>query len=204
MDVIHLTSAQKHQAAGVCARAFFDYPMMVHYLPDERNRMPVLQWYLGCMLNYTLRYGVVQATSDISGLACWLPPGKTRLTTWGLLRSGFFAMPRQFGQKQYKIAEKCDDYVNQVHKALLPGPHWYLWSLTVDPPCQGKGTGSLLTRAGLERIDHDGLPCYLETHLEKNVGYYQRFGFDLERVDKVPGENLPFWAMVRPGKSKNL
>ena len=203
MEIIPLNPSQKKEAAGVCARAFFNYPMMVHYLPDEGTRMKVLEWYLGGMLNYALRYGLVEATADLSGVACWLPPDQTLLSTWRLLRSGFLVMPLKFGRKQYRIAEKCDEYVTQIHKSLLPQPHWYLWSLTVDPPFQGKGVGEKLTRAGLERVDRDGLPCYLETHLDRNVGYYQRFGFKVAKAAEIPGENLPFWAMIRPERGKH-
>jgi hypothetical protein len=31
----------------------------------------------------------------------------------------------------------------------------------------------------LNRLDETGLPCYLETLDEKNVGIYERFGFKL-------------------------
>ena len=166
--------------------------------------MPILEWYLGCMLNYALRFGLVDVTSNVSGVAAWLPPSRTRLSTWGTFLAGFFAMPRKFGRQQYRIASKCEDYVTQVHKELLPQPHWYLWSLTTDPDHQRKGVGKQLTRAGLERVDRDGLPCYLETHFEKNVGYYQRFGFELAKVTEVPGEGLPFWTMIRPGNSRDI
>jgi hypothetical protein len=54
---------------------------------------------------------------------------------------------------------------------------------------------------GLARADQQGLPCYLETHDEKNIPYYQKRGFELVRAEHVPGVGLPFWCFVRqPGK----
>jgi len=45
-----------------------------------------------------------------------------------------------------------------------------------DPDFQGRGAGSLLTRAVLDMADVDGLPVYLES-TENAVPMYERFGF---------------------------
>ena len=54
---------------------------------------------------------------------------------------------------------------------------WYLDVLGVDPSKQGKGIGSALIRFGLERAARDGADAFLETAVEANVAYYERFGF---------------------------
>ena len=78
-------------------------------------------------------------------------------------------------------------------------PHWYLAILSVSPESQGKGHGGALLRPGLERADAEGLPAYLETQRERNLGFYERHGFELVEKLMIDGE-LPVWLMYRPAK----
>jgi ribosomal protein S18 acetylase RimI-like enzyme len=197
MQIIPLKPSQKKQAARVLARAFHDYPQITFYYPDPLRRMHFLGWYLGCLVNYGLLYGEVNTTPDIAGVICWLPPGQTHYTLWRYIRSGFILTPWKMGQENYQRSEACEKYAMQMHRELVPGPHYYLWAVVVDPDHQRKGVGSCLIQPGLDRADARGLPVYLETHNEKNVAYYQRFGFRLARSAVVPGYGLPFWCMIR-------
>jgi hypothetical protein len=49
----------------------------------------------------------------------------------------------------------------------------------------------------LARADRDGLPCFLETQMGKNVGLYEHFGFRVAEAGIIPGSNVKSWAMVR-------
>jgi GNAT superfamily N-acetyltransferase len=89
-----------------------------------------------------------------------------------------------------------------MQREILPEPHWYLWGLTTDPAQQGKGIGTQLLQPILERADAGRLPCYLETHDQKNVAFYGKRGFELVRSENLPGYDLPFWCMVRQPKNK--
>merc|ERR1712023_192573 len=42
---------------------------------------------------------------------------------------------------------------------------------------RGKGLGSQCIKAGLERADKRGVPCYLESSNPRNVPFYERHGF---------------------------
>jgi hypothetical protein len=55
-------------------------------------------------------------------------------------------------------------------------------------------------KPGLEIADQQHLPCYLETHDEANIPYYQKRGFELVRSEQVPGVGLRFWCFVRQPK----
>ena len=198
MDMIRLESCERKEAANVFARAFFDYPMITSYWPDPSRRARYLEWYLGCALDYGLRYGEVYTTSDVAGISVWLPPGQTHISTWRCLLSGFLPLPLLMGVKQYFThTMKSDDLVHQVHEEILPDPHWYLWALAVNTDQQGTGIGTTLMQPGLESADAQRLPCYLETHDERNVPFYLRHGFDLVRTVPIPGFDLRFWCFVR-------
>jgi hypothetical protein len=49
----------------------------------------------------------------------------------------------------------------------------------------------------LERIQGEGLPCFLETQNEENVSLYEHFGFEVIYKETFPETELPNWGMVR-------
>lgn len=80
----------------------------------------------------------------------------------------------------------------------MPNPHWYLEAIGVDPEREGRGFGSALVRAGMQRADRDQTPVYLETETERNVRFYEHLGFEVVEQTSAAGLNLPLWLMVRP------
>ena len=69
--------------------------------------------------------------------------------------------------------------------------------LGTDPPAQGRGLGSAVLRPGLELCDREGLPAYLESSKESNVGFYARFGFRVTEEVRMPGDGPSVWLMWR-------
>jgi len=84
-----------------------------------------------------------------------------------------------------------------MHKRAAPFRHMYLQLLAVDPVHQGEGLSGRLLRPMFQRIDREGLPCFLETQAEKNVAIYRHFGFRVVEAGIVPGSNVHSWAMLR-------
>lgn len=204
IEVVRLKRSESKIAANAFARSFFDYPLITCYFPDRSRRERYLEWYLGCMIQYGFRYGEVYTTSDIAGVAIWLPPGQTTCTTWRYILAGFLPTPFFLGIKQYIINSKGDRLFLEAHQEIMPRLHWYLWAVAVDPLWQGKGIGTSLIQLGLDKADAQNLPIYLETHDEKDVPFYQNRGFNVVRAGHVPGIDLSFWSMARePGQKSN-
>ena len=198
MDTIRLPPSERSLAAKVCTRAFFDYPMITFDWPDPNRRARYLDWLWVCAINYGFRYGVVYTTPGIDGVAVWLPPGQTHVTTWRYALVGYLQLPFFMGFKQFFTRSmKRDDLEQKMREEIIPGPHWYLWILAVDPVRQGKGVGTILMRTGLKSADAHHLPCYLETYDEKNIIFYQKQGFNLIRTVQVPDSKLSFWCFLR-------
>jgi ribosomal protein S18 acetylase RimI-like enzyme len=204
MEIVKLAPAQKEKAITVVSAAFFDYPEFIHYFPDPNRRRHCLPWYLGKVINTALEYGEVYTNDEISGVAFILPPGHTRISQLEYMHCGFLPAPFVLGLRNFIRSQNGEDYIGNVHEATMGGrPHYYLWGLAVDPFQKRKGIGTALLKPLLQKADADQKPVYLETHDEKNVAYYQQFGFELASKSIVPQFNIPVWAMVREPLIKN-
>jgi ribosomal protein S18 acetylase RimI-like enzyme len=198
MKITQLKPSDKIIAAGVLARSFYDYPLFTYYWPDPKRRSRYFQWYCGCILNYGLKFAEVYTTPEVRGISIWFPPGKTQITTWRYVRSGFLLLPIHMGARQFfEQTMKAEDMVSQIHRELMPGNHWYLWVLAVDPGYQHQGIGTTLMQPGLENADAQRLPCYLETCGEKNVSFYQKRGFDVALTKQIQSSDLSICFLIR-------
>jgi len=72
-----------------------------------------------------------------------------------------------------------------------------LYYVGVTPTQQGHGIGSALLASFLARADAEALPCYLETGVARNVGFYERQGFQVVAEGVLPREGPRLWAMLR-------
>jgi ribosomal protein S18 acetylase RimI-like enzyme len=199
-DVVRLTSQQYRQASEVLGRAFYDDPLAQYVIPDDARRARLLSSYYGTAVRYCLRYGEIYTTSDVQGVACWLPPDHALPTIGRILGLGLDALPLRLLPWDLLRAFNTEDYTSSMHQRSAPAQHWYLWVLGVDPLYQRRGVGSRLMRPILARADADGMPCYLETEKEVNLPFYQRHGFKVVREGKIPRSNVHVWAMLRdPG-----
>lgn len=196
-EPIPLEAQHVKQACAVLARAFHDDPMMQYLIADDARRARLLPSFFGIAVRYCLRYGEGFTTSDVEGVACWLPPGDTIPTFGRLLRVAMHGAPLGFGWSGLRRYSVAEDYIDAIHKRLMPGAHWYLWVLGVELACQGQGIGSLLMQPALARTDAQGLPCYLETENAVNVAFYEKRGFRVANEALVPGCGIRSWAMIR-------
>jgi ribosomal protein S18 acetylase RimI-like enzyme len=194
---IHLVASQKAQAAEVLARAFQSDPLMQYAFSEDARRPGAVLWLLGTVVRYCLSYGKVYTTPALNGVACWLSPGNTSLNIGRALRAGMFAAPFELGLEAVSRLSRNLIYAGRVQRRAVKEPHWYLWALGVDPPWQGRGIGGGLIQPVLARADADGVPCYLETHNERNVAFYERRGFELVSGGRVPETELWVGAMLR-------
>jgi len=114
-----------------------------------------------------------------------------------MLRIGIHVSPLQFEWTGLDRFLTVAAYTDAVHKRFAQGQHWYLWALGVNPPCQGQGIGGMLMQPVLAQAGAALLPCYLETENERNVPFYQKYGFQLVSEGEVPKGGLRVWAMLR-------
>ncbi len=196
--LLRLTLRERDAGAAVLGRAFAEYEFLRHYFPDEAQRHAVADTFVFLALSVCLKYGEAYATSErMEGVAGWLPPGKAPFGIRQIIRSVPLRVLFRFGRQGAGRMQAYGRFVDNLHRKLLPYPHWYLQVIGVDPAYQGKGFSSQLLRPMLEHIDRERTPCALDTNIDKNVAIYRRFGFDVISENKLPGTPVTSFLMLR-------
>ena len=166
--------------------------------PVERWLYPDAEDYLRHFPDFLTAFGgaafdqeTVWQGADFSAVALWLPPGTSpdgeAIVT--LLTSTVAP------EKHADLLAVLD----QMDAAHPTYPHWYLPWFAVDPAAQGRGLGSSLIAACLERVDASHLPAYLETPNPRNIPFYERQGFVVVgRAEQ--GDCPPVTSMLRPAR----
>lgn len=73
-EIVPLGPESLGKASAVLARAFHDTALARFVAPDARQRRRLLPLMYETVLRYSLRYGTVLATPDVSGVCCCLGP----------------------------------------------------------------------------------------------------------------------------------
>jgi GNAT superfamily N-acetyltransferase len=176
----------------VLAEAFYDDPVFAWLMPDDGRRRARLRRYFGVDLRYySLPRGRVWTTSDLTGAALSLPPGKWRVPPHATLLQG-----SAFGIRLSRAA-RMGAAMEWRHARELRGPHYYVRDIGVRPDMQGMGLGAALMRPTLERCDREGVPAYIEASSERSAALYERLGFQHVKELRVGG-SPPLWLMIRP------
>lgn len=196
VEQIQQSDGRARAMGHAMAEAFREEPNFTYMLPNSDTRERRLSWFFGSFVaRLGLRYGEVYAPSAGGGGAVWIRPG-SGVSPWGALRAGLAVIPFRIGLHGARRAATLGGRIDALREEVAPPLHWYLMALGVRPSDQRKGLGRELVRPVLDRADRDGIPCYLETFRERTAGYYRRLGFEVVRLDALPG-GPPFWCMTR-------
>jgi ribosomal protein S18 acetylase RimI-like enzyme len=205
-EIQKLTSLSNDQlklASEVLSNAFQEDPVFSKLIPNDKERHKTLFKIFKFQIKYCLKHGVVLSTSNLKGISLWLPPKNAFISIWKSIKSGSLSLIFKIKWKNLHILRKNDDFCKDLHKKLIPTPHWYLSTIGIDPKHQGKGIGGRMISFMINRIAKDHKTIFLETNSERNVKIYKYFGFrNLHKV-LTPGTNIYHWSMIRCPIKKN-
>jgi GNAT superfamily N-acetyltransferase len=196
--IVRIGPERLEEAGAMLGRAFFDNPMALYLFPDASQRLGPLSWTLGTFDRYCLLCGEVHTTSDrVDGTAAWLAPDSPPMSGETITAAGMTELPDRMGSEPFQRLMAMKAHFDALHERDAPEPHWYLWTLGVDPPRQGQGIGGALMQPVFAQADAEGLPCYLEADKAKNVPFYQMHGFEVVEEGDIPGGGMHYWTMKR-------
>lgn len=100
---------------------------------------------------------------------------------------------------QSRVDTECASLMGSRHSAAVmaetelkdlrpSGHHVLLATIGTTPGLAGRGLGSRTLRAVLQGADRTATPVYLETSSERNLAFYERFGFSIA-TRRVVGED---------------
>lgn len=178
------------------AKAFYDYPMFRHILGDKLNQEN-MKLSLGFMIKYSILYAEAYAISkENEGIILFTEFKNYRFNMIRTIRSGFIPLMK-IGSDVGKRFNEFDSFTLKTHKRIMKENHIYIILLGVNPDWQGQGYGRKLMQPVLELAKERGLSCYLETHGEKNVAFYNKLGFKVVSEDILPGTDIIQYSMVK-------
>jgi ribosomal protein S18 acetylase RimI-like enzyme len=194
VEVVRLRPDQLAEASAVLARAFQDDPAWSWVLPDAQRRATLLPWLF--RIGFEIMEAELWTTAGrVRGAARWLPPGRAQMRV-GIGLRAFVATPLRLREATSRFFA-YGRAVENARVRAMPGPHWYLAGIGVDPTEQRQGVGSALLEPGLSAAAAQGLPCVLLTNAERNLPFYERHGFEVVLETDTPGGPPHAWAMVR-------
>ena len=188
------STSDRERILDVACAAFVTEPAFAHFFADAYDAHARV--FLGFLLDLRIAGGLawVEEVDDVVvAVSMWDPPGGIRLDA-ALQDELWRAAADQFGPM---IEARLDAYDAAVHDLAPPGDHYYLGVIASDPEARGRGHGAAVLRPGLEAADASGLPTYLETGTEGNVGFYTRFGFGVSHELDL-GDGTTIWCLTRP------
>lgn len=190
---IDTRSAVREDVAGIAAmlgRAFAEDPVFCFIFPNKEARQRQLPRLFALLAESDLKGGYGVLAGDGAAVTLWRSPGQAKVG-WGEMLLHTPGLVRALGGSLFRALRAS----GAVEAHFPAEPFHYLHIAGCDPAAQGKGLGGAAIRAGLAAAP-PGVPCYLETATERNLGLYQRFGFVVTDSWRVP-DGPPLWSMRR-------
>ena len=174
----HALSGDLEALEGALARAFSDDPLMGWIFqskaPDERDAS--ISRFMRFALEVGRPAGHTYTIGANAGGAVWSPPDIDILGDEAI--AAFFEL---LGEEIGADAERVGGGLMQLTEQHPHEPHFYLFVLGTDAAFQSQGLGGRLIREVLDRCDRQGLPAYLESSNIRNVPFYERHGFRVQK-----------------------
>lgn len=185
--------------AQTLGRAFYDDPVAMWIMPDDRSRAARLHEFFATMTrHHHLAGGGVEVACegpDIGAAALWDPPNRWKHSL-GEQLAMLPSLVRGFGLR-LTVGRRLAELLDSMKRQHPEEPHWYLATIGSDTTVRGRGFGQSLMRSRLDRCDAEHCPAYLESSKPDNVPYYERFGFTVTGEIVLSNGGPTLWPMWR-------
>jgi ribosomal protein S18 acetylase RimI-like enzyme len=194
------TDTDHPDVARLLSAGFADDPVFEWMIPDRATRARCLTPFFSAFAGAVARRGEIHlAGADGVGhaVALWAPPGVAAVA------------PEDDSRFVEQVAGILGEHMDRFGVAMAAfdtvhphEPAWYLPCLAVEPAHQGRGLGSVLLRAVLDRADAAGDAAYLEATSRRNRALYERHGFRHLADIPLPDGPTVYAMWRRPGPAQ--
>jgi ribosomal protein S18 acetylase RimI-like enzyme len=171
--MIPAQKSDKEKVKQILIASFNDNPAINFIVKKGSRRDKRLENLMDYAFDVCLSFGEVFLSDDKTACALILFPEQRKGIKSLLLdlRLVFNCMGLP---KAIKVAKR-----EKYRKNVRPSSIYYLWFIGVDPKYQGQGIGTKLMHELIDGSREIDLPLYLETTVEKNVGWYEQLGLSV-------------------------
>lgn len=168
-------SSDKPGILDILTRSFDDNKSVNSVVKQDRKRVDRIKQLMNYSFNMCNAFGEVWLSDDQQACALVLFPDKRRTSFRTLLWDLKLALS-VIGIKRVRAVLKREAMIKANHPQE---PIAYLWFIGVNPLLQGKGIGSAFIQEVIRECERKNRPVYLETSMEKNLLFYNKFGFEI-------------------------
>lgn len=154
----------------------FDTNRSVNYVVrQDQNRQKRIRRLMSYSFNVCRAFGEVWISDDDQACALILHPDKKKTSLGSILWDIKLALSVIGLDRVGKVLKR----ETQIKKYHPTNTFSYLWFIGVNPQLQKNGVGSKLMREVIVECEKIGRPMYLETSVDSNVPWYNKFGFEI-------------------------
>ncbi|MFI9761966.1 GNAT family N-acetyltransferase [Streptomyces sp. NPDC051963] len=181
--------------------AFQDDPVSGWVFPGAEYRRTTHSRLMAAFTDAVLTEGRIDVTEDGTACALWLsvPAADPAGDHADHAADEEPAQMREAVDPDNERVELIARLMAEIHPA--DQAHAYLWMIGVAPGQQGRGLGTALIAAALDRCDRAGLPAYLEASNARSRVLYERLGFEFTGRALTLPDGPTMWPMWREPRS---
>jgi ribosomal protein S18 acetylase RimI-like enzyme len=175
---VKMRRAQHSDRSFICEllTASFDDNNSVNYVvKQDEKRISRIRMLMGYSFDMCNRFGEVWIDDDRRACALILFPDKKKLT----LKTIIWDLKLAFSVIGLSRVNTVLRREGMIKKNYPRDAMAYLWFLGVHHQHQGRGAGSALLREVIRECESKNRPVYLETSMQRNIPFYQKFGFEI-------------------------
>lgn len=167
----------KSNVINILTQSFLDNKSVNYIIRQDGKKQQRIQTLMGYSYNLCSEFGKVYVNENSKACALVIYPDKKRISIKSILWDMRF-IHKSIGIGNIKKVLQREAIIKKEHPHI---PFSYLWFIGTEPSAQGKGIGTALMKQIISESEKLNRPIYLETSTDKNIPWYQKFGFQIYR-----------------------